>query len=78
MIGLSRAFLFAGAKTVLASLWKVTDRSTSELMVRFYTSFLKQPAKDEALRDAQLQAIRSANYAHPYYWAAFQLYGDWK
>ena len=65
LIGLSRAFLFAGAKSVLASLWKVTDRSTSELMVRFYTSFRKQPAKDEALRDAQLHAIRSANYAHP-------------
>lgn len=78
LIGLSRAFLFAGARSVLASLWKVTDRSTSELMVRFYTSFRKHAAKDEALRDAQLHAINSGTYAHPYYWAAFQLYGDWK
>jgi CHAT domain-containing protein/Tfp pilus assembly protein PilF len=81
LIGLTRAFQYAGAKTVLSSLWSVSDESTAFLMKNFY-SFLKQgKTKAEALRLAQLDMIRSESqkrYAHPFYWAGFVLNGDWK
>jgi len=60
LVGLVRAFQYAGARTVLASLWSVSDRSTAELMKRFY-GYLKQgKPKDEALRAAQIEMIRTA------------------
>jgi CHAT domain-containing protein len=79
LIGLTRAFQFAGARSVLASLWSVADDSTAQLMTRFYAHLRAGKSKDEALRAAQLEAIsqRSA-YAHPFHWAAFQLFGDWR
>jgi CHAT domain-containing protein len=58
MIGLTRAFQYAGAGTVLASLWEVSDRSTAELMTRFYGYLEGGKPKDEALRAAQLDLIR--------------------
>ncbi len=60
MVGLTRAFQYAGARSVLASQWSVTDRSTAELMKQFYTHLRAGKAKDEALRLAQLALIRSA------------------
>jgi CHAT domain-containing protein len=77
LIGLSRAFHYAGARSVLASLWRVDDRSTSQLMTRFYTELRGGKSKDEALRAAQL-ALKRRNPADPYYWAAFSLMGDWQ
>src|SRR6185436_16010655 len=53
LIGLTRAFQYAGARTVLASLWKISDRTTAELMVRFYKHLKDGMTKDEALRAAQ-------------------------
>jgi CHAT domain-containing protein len=47
-------------------------------MVDFYRSYRTRAPKDEALRSAQMRAISGGKYAHPYHWAAFQLYGDWK
>jgi CHAT domain-containing protein/Tfp pilus assembly protein PilF len=77
ILGLTRAFQYAGARTVLASLWPVADESTSTLMKSFY-GYLKQgQSKDRALRAAQLDMIRSGA-SHPYRWAAFQLVGDWR
>lgn len=75
IIGLSRAFLYAGTPNVMASLWNIDDRATSALMEHFY-SYLQQGnlTKAEALQNAQRE-IRSA-YPHPYYWAAFVLTGD--
>ncbi len=69
--GLSTAFIFAGAKNVIASLWKVSDESTSELMIEFYTELLLGKDKAAALRLAKLKLIKSDNFNNPYYWAPF-------
>ncbi len=92
IISLSRAFQYAGARTVAASLWRVSDASTAELMIRFYRHLKGGKSKDEALRAAQVELIRDGpievenekgevveeDYSAPYHWAAFQLIGDWK
>jgi CHAT domain-containing protein len=72
VIGLSRGFLYAGARSIVASLWSVDDRATSALMTSFYTR-LEAGDRREALRRAQLDT--RSRWAHPYYWAAFQLVG---
>lgn len=78
LVGLTRAFQYAGARSVLASLWAVSDESTSALMTRFYTHLARGATKDEALRQAQLELLRDPATAHPFSWAAFQIFGDWK
>ena len=92
LMSLSRAFQVAGARTVAASLWPVADASTAELMIRFYGHLLEGVPKDEALRAAQLELIHDGpfllpdgeggkverDFSSPYYWAAFQLIGDWR
>ncbi len=79
MMGLTRGFMYAGARRVLASLWQVNDDATAELMKRFYQNMLGeqklQPAA--ALRAAQLEIRRDPRWQSPYYWAAFVLQGDW-
>ncbi|MEM7482922.1 MAG: CHAT domain-containing protein [Acidobacteriota bacterium] len=76
-VSLSRAFLAAGARSVLASLWRVDDAATAELMISFYEHLLAGKAKDEALRQAQLDLLQNSDFRDPYYWAGFQLTGDW-
>ncbi len=78
LIGLTRAFQYAGARSILASLWSVADESTAELMRRFYSYLQQGKSKDEALRAAQLDLIRGKTYAQPFHWGAFELIGDWK
>ena len=78
LIGLTRAFQYAGARSVLASLWKVEDEATAELMKRFYTYLKAGKTKDEALRSAQIDLIHSRDYSNPRDWAAFEVNGDWK
>ena len=85
LLGLTRAFHYAGARSVLATLWAVSDRSTPELMKRFYGYVKAGKSRDEALRAAQIDLIRarsssrgSADLSHPFRWAAFQLSGDWR
>lgn len=78
LLGLTRAFQYAGARSVLASLWSVADDSTADLMKRFYGHLRQGRSKDEALRAAQIELIRSKDFSHPYHWAAFQLTGDWQ
>ena len=78
LVGLTRAFQFAGAHSVLASLWKVDDRSTAALMKGFYRHLKAGKSKDEALRLAQVELIHSADFAQPRFWAAFQINGDWR
>jgi CHAT domain-containing protein len=75
LVGLTRGFLYAGSSSIVASLWKVDDRATAELMTRFYKELLKND-KVEALREAQLETKKK--YPHPYYWASFQLTGNAK
>jgi len=77
MMGLPRGFLYAGATRVLASLWKVQDESTAELMTRFYRHLLVEGlAPAAALREAQRSMLADPRYA-PYHWAGFVLQGDW-
>ncbi|HEX9731651.1 MAG TPA: CHAT domain-containing protein [Thermoanaerobaculia bacterium] len=80
LMGLTRAFQYAGARTVAASLWRVADEATGELMVRFYRHLRAGKSKDEALRAAQIELIHGDDerLRLPYYWAAFQIYGDWQ
>ena len=78
LMGLTRAFQYAGARSVLASLWKVEDRATGELMKRFYLHLKAGKSKDEALRLAQIDLIHSPGLSLPISWAAFQINGDWK
>ena len=78
LIGLTRAFQYAGARSVLASLWSVGDASTAELMQRFYAYLKQGQTKADALRAAQLDLLRSSEHSHPFHWAGFQLVGDWR
>jgi CHAT domain-containing protein len=80
VLGLTRAFQFAGARSVLSSLWSVADDSTATLMKAFYSHLRRGESKDEALRAAQLALIHAQRrgFSHPYHWAAFQLYGAWR
>ena len=73
VVGLTRGFLYAGSRSIVASLWKVDDEATAYLMTKFYSA-LKGTSKREALRLAQLETRKK--YPHPYYWAAFQLTGE--
>jgi CHAT domain-containing protein/Tfp pilus assembly protein PilF len=80
LIGLSRAFMYAGARRVIASTWKVDDAATAELMTRFYRGLVGAdhltPAA--ALRAAQVGMMRQPRWQSPYYWAPFVLQGDWR
>lgn len=72
VVGLTRGFLYAGSRSIVASLWSVDDKATSELMKSFYVNLARMDKK-EALRQAQLETRR--NFPHPFYWGAFQLTG---
>ncbi len=72
MVGFTRGFLYAGAGTLVSSLWGVDDRATCELMTRFHELLKDLPVR-EALRLAQLSV--KATHPHPFYWAAFQVTG---
>jgi CHAT domain-containing protein len=73
VIGFTRGFLYAGARSLISSLWQVDDEATRDLMVNFYTN-LSEMSKDEALRQAQLKVKKQ--YPQPFYWAAFLLTGS--
>jgi CHAT domain-containing protein len=80
VVGLTRAFMYAGAPRVVASLWKVDDAATAELMKRFYEGMLGgerlRPAA--ALRAAQVSLWESRRWSSPSFWAGFVLQGEWK
>lgn len=85
IIGLTRALIYAGAKNLTVSLWKVSDTSTKELMINYYKGFLPQAVPNElnqslsyayALRQAKLEMInKGGEFSHPYYWSPFVLIG---
>ena len=80
VMGLTRAFMYAGAPTVGVSLWSVADKSTADLMTDFYQRLLSSSANTTssgALRGAQLAMISGKKYSAPFYWAPFVLVGDW-
>jgi CHAT domain-containing protein/tetratricopeptide (TPR) repeat protein len=79
LVGLTRGFLHAGARAVLASLWRVDDVATARLMEIFYRGLLKEGLRPAAaLRAAQTDLSSTKRWASPYYWAGFVLQGDWK
>lgn len=77
VIGLSRAFIYAGAKNILVSYWSVDDASTAELMLNFYSNYLtKEPTSFlSSLTQAKAKMATSKNYANPHFWAPFILIG---
>jgi len=75
LMGLTRAFLYAGAKSLQVSLWKVSDRTTAYLMPDFYRSLVAGAAPVDALRRAKLESLADPRRAHPAYWAPFVLIG---
>jgi CHAT domain-containing protein len=75
MLGLSRAFFYAGADSVMATLWDVNDASTARFMTLFYRQIQRGAAIDAALRDTQRRMARDPAFKHPYYWAPFVAIG---
>ena len=75
--GLRRAFLLAGAETVMMSLWPVSDSVTTNLMSSYYKNLKKALGRRDALREVQLGMIGQAEQSHPYYWASFIVTGEW-
>jgi CHAT domain-containing protein len=79
LVGLTRAFLYAGAPRVVASLWQVNDHATSELMTHFYRGMLQEGLRPAAaLRAAQRRIAQDPRWASPYFWAGFVLQGEWR
>ncbi len=79
LIGLTRGFMYAGAPRVVASLWRIDDRATAELMTRFYRGMLRDGLRPAAaLRAAQVSMWQDRRWAAPHYWAAFTIQGEWK
>ncbi len=79
IVGLTRGFMYAGAPRVVASLWRIDDRATAELMKRFYAGMLREKLRPAAaLREAQVSMLKEKRWQAPYYWAAFTLQGEWK
>ncbi|MEP0829949.1 CHAT domain-containing protein [Microcoleus sp. AS-A8] len=79
LVGLTRGFMYAGTPRVVVSLWSVSDRATSELMVKFYKKMLQDGLKPAAaLRAAQIEMWQQKQWQAPYYWAAFTLQGEWR
>lgn len=79
LLGLTRAFLHAGARRVMATLWEVQDEATAVLMERFYRAYLERGLPPgEALRQAQQSFLADPRWSAPYYWSGFVLEGEWK
>jgi len=79
LVGLTRGFMYAGASRVMASVWSVDDYSTSQLMKYFYRSLERDKMRPAAaLRQAQIDMWKHKDSRAPYYWAAFQLQGEWQ
>jgi len=76
VVGLARAFIFAGTPSILGTIWSVNDESTSIFMNHFYEN-LRVMDKLKSLQQAQIAMIQNEKYRHPYHWAAFQLIGDY-
>ena len=74
LTGLTRAFIYAGAASVITTLWQVNDRASYELMREFYRHLKAGQDKAQSLRQAQLAMLKMR--PHPYYWAAYQLIGE--
>ncbi|MCJ7582919.1 MAG: CHAT domain-containing protein [Candidatus Aminicenantes bacterium] len=77
VLGLPRIFFYAGAKSVVSTLWGINDESTVDFMNYFYQGLFEGKSKAQALQAAKIRMIKS-KYSHPYYWGAFILNGDYR
>lgn len=75
---IAESFWAAGAPSVLASLWEVSDEATQSFMLSFYGQLKTGQSVGKALQSAQVDLLRNPKYGHPYYWAPFVLWGDWR
>ncbi len=82
MMSLRRAFRIAGAQTVLASHWIVSDRATNLFMTEFIQAWQSGKSRSQAFREAQLKFLKTKgqkeDYSNPFFWAAFTLTGNWE
>jgi CHAT domain-containing protein/Tfp pilus assembly protein PilF len=79
LVGLARGFMYAGAQSVAASMWKVDDVATRDFMKIFYNQMFKSRLRPAAaLRAAQLEMLNTTQWRAPYYWAAFVVQGEWR
>jgi CHAT domain-containing protein/tetratricopeptide (TPR) repeat protein len=79
MMGLTRGFMYAGATRVVASLWEISDQATAQFMAIFYQSMEQRKMRPAAaLQAAQLEMSRQKRWNSPFYWAAFQIQGEWR
>ncbi|MBN8716874.1 MAG: CHAT domain-containing protein [Xanthomonadales bacterium] len=78
VLGFTRSFLSAGTSTLLASLWPVSDAATEQLMTTLYADLAQGEPVQDAMRDAQRAVLANPETAHPYYWAPFNLIGNWR
>ena len=75
--GLRRAFLLAGAETLVMSLWPVSDYITRDAMVSYYGRLREGVGRGDALRQAKFEIFKHSSRRHPYYWASFIQSGEW-
>jgi CHAT domain-containing protein len=78
LVGLTRAFMYAGATRVVASLWEVDDLATADLMTAFYGKLATGANPVDALRSARLELLKKSAWSSPYYWAGFELQGEFE
>ena len=79
LVGLTRGFLYAGARQVVGTLWPIEDRANTQLMLEFYRQILSNgQSAAAALRRAQQAIRRQPGTSHPFYWSGVALYGDWR
>lgn len=76
IIGFMRAFMYAGARSVVTTFWEINDQTTPFFMEQFYFHLGRGGRAADALRKAKLKFIESSHYAHPFYWGAFAINGD--
>lgn len=76
LIGLSRAFFYAGARSVVATLWNLNDRFAAEFVERFYSELNQGHSSEEALRRAKMTYLNHPQYSHPFYWSSLVMLGD--
>jgi CHAT domain-containing protein len=78
ILGFTRSFLTAGVEGMIVSLWPVSDDSTELLMTTLYGELAKGAQAIDAMRSAQIAVLKRSRFAHPFFWAPFNLIGDWR
>lgn len=78
ILGFTRSFLTAGASGLFMSLWPVSDESTEALMTALYAELAKGAEAVQAMQTAQLAVLKRPRFKHPFFWAPFNLIGDWR